>query len=69
MQLNGNEVRRLRHRLHLTQRELGLVLGISQPYVSALECGVWVYVRTPTLARLAEALGVPMEEIVCEPPG
>ena len=71
VQLNGHAVRRLRQRLQLTQRELGLVLGISQPYVSDLERGVWLYVRTPTLARLAEALGVEVGALLCgaEPPG
>lgn len=66
VRLNGAVVRLLRQRLHLTQRELGLAVGKYQPDISALEHGRYGAVHTPTLARLALALGVAMEDLVRE---
>jgi transcriptional regulator with XRE-family HTH domain len=64
--LDGSLVRRLRHRLQLTQRELGASMDWAQQYVSALECGKRLYVYPQTLAKLAQVLGVAMEELVRE---
>ena len=66
VRLNGSVVRLLRHRLHLTQQELATMLGGYQPYVSDLERGVYVHVYPATLAALAQALGVAMEDLIME---
>lgn len=66
VRLNGAMVRRLRQRLHLTQKELAAVVWKYQPDISALECGRYVHVYPATLAALAQALGVAMEDLVGE---
>lgn len=57
-------VRRLRHRLQLTQDQLGIAIGHSQPYVSDIERGVRVVLAVATLERLAQAPGVPRETLL-----
>jgi transcriptional regulator with XRE-family HTH domain len=64
--LNGAMVRTVRHRLQLTQQELALTCGLYQQHISALERGIYTAVHTPTLAALAQALGVTMEALVTE---
>jgi transcriptional regulator with XRE-family HTH domain len=64
--LNGARVRTLRQRLHLTQKELGVMVGCFQQHISELERGVYVHVYPTTLARLAAALGVEIVDLVME---
>lgn len=52
----GQLIQELRSRAGLSQRELALRLGTTQPGVSRLESGA-VTIRLDTLARVAEALG------------
>ena len=68
MIVSGQVVRTLRHRHDLTQTELGMLCGIYQQHVSDIERGVKVHLHPSTLVRLSEALGVPMEELVCAEP-
>jgi transcriptional regulator with XRE-family HTH domain len=52
----GRLIQDLRSRAGLSQRELALRLGTTQPGVSRLESGA-VTIRLDTLARVAAALG------------
>lgn len=63
----GRNVRRLRREMELSQESLGLTAGVDRAYVSAVERGK----RNPTvviLEKLAKALGVPLGDLVAEPP-
>lgn len=59
----GSQVRRLRQARGWTTTELAERAALSQPQISAIELG---RVNTPieTLARLAEALGVPLRTLL-----
>ena len=59
-------VRRLRHRLGLTQEQLGRAIGQSQPYVSDLERGVRPVLSVHMLEQLAQALGVAIEMLMTD---
>lgn len=62
----GENVRRAREAIGVSQEELGDRAGIDRTYVSGVERGV----RNPTvkvLARLAEALAVPPAALLKEP--
>lgn len=62
----GENVRRAREAIGVSQEELGDRAGIDRTYVSGVERGV----RNPTvkvLARLAEALAVPPAVLLKEP--
>lgn len=61
--LMGRAIRRLRRKGNLTQKELADACCISVQFVSMVENGVRG-VSTPTLNRIAEALGVPSSIIV-----
>ena len=59
----GIRLRQLRLGTHLTQKKLGLMVGMSPRYVSDLENGR----RNPTLtciAKLAKGLGVSLSELL-----
>lgn len=57
-------LRAYRKRLGLTQQQLAEAIGAYQQDISALECGRSTEVKTARLARLAAALGVPMERLL-----
>lgn len=62
----GENVRRAREAIGVSQEELGDRAGIDRTYVSGVERGV----RNPTvkvLARLAEALAVPPASLLKQP--
>ncbi|WP_237152081.1 helix-turn-helix domain-containing protein [Oryzibacter oryziterrae] len=64
----GENVRRAREAIGLSQEELGDKAGIDRTYVSGVERGV----RNPTvkvLARLADALGVPPAQLLARGEG
>lgn len=69
VRLNGGEVRRLRHAQHLTQKMLAVAVGRYQPDISDMELGRMPHVYPATLAALAQALGVTMEDLVREEGG
>jgi len=54
----GSRIRAARKARGLTQIELGEVVGIAQPQVSALERGATRNPKADTLRALAEALDV-----------
>jgi transcriptional regulator with XRE-family HTH domain len=58
----GENLRRLRQRRYLTQRELAEMAGLSADTVVKLEQDRWEP-RGRTIRRLAEALGVHPDEL------
>lgn len=64
--INGALVRTLRHRLQMTQAELGLAVGMFQQHISEIERGVSRHVYPTTLARLADALVVEVADLLQE---
>jgi transcriptional regulator with XRE-family HTH domain len=59
----GEELRKARERVGLTQEQLSFRAGCSRPYVSQLERGL----KSPTvdtLFRLCDALGIRASELV-----
>jgi len=57
-----NRVRKLREAQGLTQQQLAKLAGVTQPYLHDLEKGNRG-ARPETWARIAEALGVKVEEL------
>lgn len=60
----GEEIMVARRRAHLSQRQLGERLGVSHAAVSDIETGK-TRPNLDVLAVIAEALGVPLSQIVC----
>jgi transcriptional regulator with XRE-family HTH domain len=61
----GQNIRKLRKKLELTQYELATEIHIDGNYISALETGK----RTASIGmyeNIAEALGVPMWQLFCD---
>ncbi len=59
----GYKIKEVRENRNMTQEELSAKSGVSRGTISALENGVARTTTTKTLARLAKALGVPVEHI------
>lgn len=58
----GNNVRRIRERLNITQEELALRCDLTQGYINFLESGKRGYTQN-SLARIAKALGVHISQL------
>src|SRR3989304_5368531 len=62
----GEKVRSYRGKFGITQEELGFKSGLDRTYISGIERGL----RNPSIssaARIAEAMGVPLVELLCKP--
>jgi len=57
-------VRRLRKARNMTQAELAKKAGVTQGYISRLEAGTKTALGARVALRLADALGVSMEELL-----
>ena len=57
-------IRRLRARQGMTQEELAKKAKVTQGYVSQLESGAKKEIGARVAVRLAEALGVPVTELL-----
>jgi predicted transcriptional regulator len=57
LELMGREVRKSRHRLEMTQRELGRLVWLSQSTISRVEHGRNRTLKLAKFARLVVALG------------
>jgi transcriptional regulator with XRE-family HTH domain len=57
-------VKRLRKKRGLTQAELAKAAGVTQGYISQLEAGTTKEPGATVAVRLAEALGVPVTELL-----
>lgn len=62
----GYNIRRLRERYGLTQRELGDIAGVSDKAVSTWENGT-KEPRMAAVTRLSKHFGIPLSEIIDEP--
>lgn len=58
----GNNVRRIREHLNITQEELALRCDLTQGYINFLESGKRGYTQN-SLARIAKALGVHISQL------
>lgn len=59
----GYKIRELRERLKMTQVELSIKSGVSRTTIYNLENGVESVTTTRTLNKLANALGVNVEDL------
>lgn len=59
----GNKLRECRERTKMTQEELAAKSGISRGTICALENGIARNTTSKTLQKLANALGVTVEQI------
>jgi transcriptional regulator with XRE-family HTH domain len=57
-------IRRLRARRGMTQEELAKKVKVTQGYISQLEAGTKTELGARVALRLAEALGVPVTELL-----
>jgi len=57
-------IRRLRARQGMTQEELAKKVKVTQGYISQLEAGTKKEIGAKVALRLAEALGVPVTELL-----
>jgi len=60
----GSRVCECRHRLGLTQSELGRAVGLTTSYISQIENGKKTNISRNNLEKLAEALGQSVESLV-----
>ncbi len=58
----GNNVRRLRENLNITQEELALRCDLTQGHINYMESGKRGYTKD-SLARIAKALGVEISQL------
>ncbi len=59
----GYKIKEIRESKHMTQDELAQKSGISRVTISAMENGVERNTTSRTLVKLAEALGVTIDQI------
>jgi transcriptional regulator with XRE-family HTH domain len=65
----GAQIRRLRTKRQLTQRELAQRAGVSAIYIRKLEAGARAAPSAATLQRIARALGARVDiKLVTRPP-
>jgi transcriptional regulator with XRE-family HTH domain len=57
-------IRRLRTKQGMTQEDLALKAKVTQGYISQLEAGTKKDIGAKVAVRLAEALGVPVTELL-----
>jgi transcriptional regulator with XRE-family HTH domain len=60
----GQNIKRVRNKLGLTQDDLVRKSGVKHTTLTKIESDVVIKPSVQTVAKLAKALGVPMEELV-----
>ena len=60
----GENIKRVRNKLGLTQDDLVSKSGVKHTTLTKIESGVVVKPSVQTVAKIAKALGVPMEDLV-----
>ncbi len=60
----GENIKRVRNKLGLTQDDLVRQSGVKHTTLTKIESNVVVKPSVQTVAKIAKALGVPMEELV-----
>lgn len=66
VEMLAKNIKRLREAQGLTQKELGLTAGLSQPYISELETGTKENPPIETLQKLAAALRTSVAKLMGE---
>ena len=61
---NGNLLREFREARGMPQRQLAVLLGVTQPYLCGLENGRRLDLFSSRLAYIAEFLGVEMSDLM-----
>ena len=64
----GQTIREIREGRGVSQRKLAFMAGISSGYMSQIESGGRINLTIDVAMRLADALGVSLEEILKETP-
>jgi transcriptional regulator with XRE-family HTH domain len=64
----GNVIRSLREQRGMTQAQLAAILGIRQSAVANMENGLVQFSGVDKMRRIAEALGVPVNDLVAAVP-
>lgn len=62
----ANNIKGLREAHGMTQKDLGIAAGLSQPYISELETGEKKNPPMATLARIAAALNTSVAKLMGE---
>ncbi len=65
--INGLKLKELRESKDLTQGQLAIKSGLRQSHISRMEQGLRPNATLTTLGKLADALHVPVGELVTEP--
>lgn len=60
----GQNIKKVRHKLGLTQDDLVRKSGVKHTTLTKIESNVVVKPSVQTAAKIAKALGVPMEDLV-----
>ena len=60
----GENIKRVRNKLGLTQDDLVRKSGVKHTTLTKIERNVVIKPSVQTVAKIAKALGVPMEELV-----
>jgi len=60
----GENIKRVRNKLGLTQDDLVRKSGVKHTTLTKIESNVVVKPSVQTVAKIAKALGVPMEDLV-----
>ena len=66
--INGNKIRLLREQKELTQLYLATVVGVTTDTISRWENRRYPSIKPENARKLAEALGVPLEELLDDAP-
>lgn len=62
----GDNVRRVRRNMNLSQRELAEKAGISRCAINRIENGLVYEIKYKTACNIARALGVPIDSLFCD---
>ncbi len=60
----GENIKRVRNKLGLTQDDLVRKSGVKHTTLTKIESGVVIKPSVQTVAKIAKALGVPMEDLL-----
>lgn len=59
----GYKIKEMRHEKKISQQELAEKANVSRTVISQLESGARTVTKTDTLVKIADALGVKVEDI------
>ncbi len=62
----GEKIRKYRMKKGLSQNQLAVLSGVKQPVLCRVESGVARDMRAGNVARIAEALGIPVDQLLTD---